>query len=185
MEIIKTRAALIDHVNYGNPVKYLFFWGHQKPTSGVSKSCFSQWYDSPFEVDGKRFITAEHYMMYGKAMLFKDTEVAEKILKSTNPGAAKKLGRAVRGFDQQQWEAACFDIVVAGNVAKFSADQALKTFLLNTGDRVLVEASPVDQIWGIGMAEDHPDCHNPNLWKGDNLLGFALMVARQKLSENG
>lgn len=178
---IRTRSQLVDHVNYGNAVKYLFFWGHQKPSSGVSKSCFSQWYDSPFEADGHHFITAEHYMMYRKALLFDDKAAAQKLLKATNPGAAKAIGRQVQGFDQKLWEQQRFDIVVAGNRAKFSSDPELEAFLLGTGNRILVEASPVDRIWGIGMAEDHPDCTNPNLWKGENLLGFALMEVRDQL----
>lgn len=178
---IRNRQGLVDYVNYGNQVKYLFFWGHQKPVEGVSKTCFSQWYDSPFERDGYHFMTAEHYMMYGKAQLFEDKEAAKKLLKATNPGAAKAIGREVNGFDQQVWEAHRFEIVVAGNVAKFNAHPELKAFLLGTGDRVLVEASPMDRIWGIGLAQDHPDCNNPNNWKGENLLGFALMEVREKL----
>lgn len=178
---IRNRQALTDYVNHGHPVKYVFFWGHQKPASGVSKSCFSQWYHSPFEVDGKQFNTAEHYMMYHKAMLFKDTQIAQKVLAASNPGAAKELGRQVKGFDQQTWLADRFEIVVQGSLAKFGSNSELKSFLLGTGERVLVEASPVDKIWGIGLAEDNPDCSNPNLWKGDNLLGFALMEARERL----
>ena len=179
---IRDRQSLADYVNHGNPVKYVFFWGHQKPPTGVSKSCFSQWYDSPFEVDGKRFTTAEHYMMYRKALLFNDTAIAKKVLSSTNPGAAKELGRQVKGFDQKTWLAQRFEIVVEGNVAKFGSNPELRAFLLGTGKRILVEASPVDKIWGIGLAENNPDCSNPNLWKGENLLGFALMEARERLS---
>lgn len=162
-------------------MKYVFFWGHQLPPSGISKSCFSQWYDSPFEVDTRHFLTAEHYMMYRKALLFNDVGAAERVLNATNPGHAKAIGREVQNFDQSIWDQHRFDIVVDGNTAKFSANPELKAFLLGTGDRILVEASPIDPIWGIGMAEDDPQCDNPNFWKGLNLLGFALMEVREQL----
>jgi ribA/ribD-fused uncharacterized protein len=169
-------------VNHGNKVKYIFFWEHTKPKSGVSKSCFSQWYDSPFESEGNHFMTAEHFMMYQKAVLFNDDQASQRLLAANNPGEAKAIGREVIGFNPQIWELNRFDIVVAANMAKFSSHPELKDFLLNTGDRILVEASPVDAIWGIGLAEDDPACENPNLWKGENLLGFALMVVRDQLS---
>lgn len=180
---IRSRKELVDYVNYGNSVKNLFFWGHQKPKEGVSKSCFSQWYDSAFETEGHHFMTAEHYMMYRKATLFNDKVSAKKALKATNPGAVKAIGREVIGFDQQVWEKHRFEIVVAGNIGKFQAYPEIKHFILNTGNRILVEASPVDRIWGIGLAEDHPDCSNPNNWKGENLLGFALMEVRDRLAK--
>ena len=120
--------------------------------------------------------------MYQKALLFRDTDSAQKLLLATNPGEAKAIGRRVNGFDQATWEKHRFDIVVAGNLAKFSALPDLKSYLLQTAPFVLVEASPVDSIWGIGLAEDNPDCPNPNNWKGENLLGFALMEVRDRLS---
>lgn len=181
--IIRSREELAEYVNHGNSVKYVFFWGHKKSKGGVSKSCFSQWYDAPFECEGKRFMTAEHYMMYRKALLFDDGDAVNRLLSASNPGEAKAIGREVKGFNQAKWEANRFEIVVAGNLAKFSYHPELKEFLLSTGNRILVEASPVDQVWGIGLAEDNPACENPNLWKGANLLGFALMEARDQLSQ--
>lgn len=92
----RSNTELVDYVNHGNQVKFVFFWGHQKPKANaavqVTKSCFSQWYDSPFDADGKHFLTAEHYMMYHKALLFGDDKAAEKVLAATNPGAAKAAG---------------------------------------------------------------------------------------------
>lgn len=178
---VRSRQELVNYVNYGNVVEYLFFWGHKKPSKGVSKSCFSQWYEASFTVGKNQYMTAEHFMMNQKALLFNDQEAAKKLLKAENPGAAKAIGREVRGFDQRVWEQHRFKIVVEGNLAKFKAHEALKNFLLGTGDQVLVEASPVDQIWGIGLDEHHPDRFNPNNWKGENLLGFALMEARERL----
>ena len=179
---IRNRQALIDYVNYGNPVKYLFFWSHRKHGNEVTKSCFSQWYDAPFVADGEHFLTAEHYMMYHKALLFNDKAAAKKVLKASNPGAAKEVGRQVMNFDQKLWEQNRFGIVVDGNEAKFNADPELKAFLMGTGNRILVEASPADRIWGIGLSGDDPMSNNPNLWKGENLLGFALMEVRDKLT---
>ena len=127
-------------------------------------------------------MTAEHHMMYKKAILFGDNCAAEKLLSASNPGEAKAIGREVLGFNQETWNEHRFEIVVSANAAKFSSNPELKNFLINTGSRVLVEASPVDKIWGIGLAEDNPDCHNPNLWRGTNLLGFALMEVRYQLS---
>lgn len=163
-------------------VKYLFFWGHTPSKDGsVSKSCFSQWWQSAFEVDHVRYATAEHWMMAQKAVLFSDREMLEKILVAKSPAEAKKLGRKVRNFDPKVWGENCFDIVCEGNYHKFSQHPDLKAFLLDTKDRVLVEASPMDRIWGIGMAQSHEHAENPRLWKGSNLLGFALMEVRDRL----
>ena len=122
-------------------------------------------------------------MMYRKALLFGDCDAAQRLLSASNPGEAKAIGREVKGFNQKKWDTCRFEIVVAGNLAKFSCNPKLKEVLLNTGNGVLVEASPVDKIWGIGLPEDDPACGNPNLWKGANLLGFALMEARDQLSQ--
>ena len=107
--------------------------------------------------------------------------VRQRILGVRTPGEAKKLGRQVRGFDPAQWDEVKFNLVVAGNFYKFSQHPALRDYLLMTGDRVLVEASPVDSIWGIGLAADHLDAARPENWPGENLLGFALMAVRDQL----
>lgn len=180
----RSKEELVDFVNHGNRVKYILFWGHRKPKSGISKSCFSQWYESSFVVNGKKYRTAEHFMMAEKARLFGDLKSEEKILDASNPGEAKKLGRNVLGFDEEVWVRNRFQIVVKANIEKFSQNQDLTDFLINTGKRVLVEASPVDKIWGVGLAQDNEAISNPNQWKGLNLLGFALMEARNKLSES-
>jgi len=165
----------------GERPKYLFFWGHREGRQGVTSSCFSQWYGAPFSVDGRRYPTAEHFMMAEKAALFGDESVRAQVLLAPNPGAAKALGRQVRGFDEATWTRERFSIVVRANEAKFSQNPPLRDFLLGTGSRILVEASPVDRIWGIGLAQDDERVHNPHRWDGLNLLGFALMQVRQKL----
>lgn len=165
----------------GHRPEYLLFWGHQAPKSGVNKSCFSQWFEAGFTVDGVRYRTAEHFMMAGKARVFGDTATCERIVAARTPGEAKKLGREIRNFDEAAWVEARFDIVARGNVEKFSQNAALGAFLLGTGHQVLVEASPVDAIWGIGRAATDPAAQDPREWRGLNLLGFALMAARDVL----
>jgi hypothetical protein len=163
--------------------KYLFFWGHTPKRAGVvGKECLSQWFPAPFVVDGHRFATAEHYMMWGKAQLFGDAEAAEQILKANHPQQAKALGQsAVRGFDEAVWVANRLDIVTTGNVEKFRQNPDMLAFLRGTKDRVLVEASPRDRIWGIGLAADDERAQDPARWRGLNLLGEALMRARATL----
>ncbi|MEO3744367.1 NADAR family protein [Plantactinospora sp. B5E13] len=173
------RALLAD----GAPVRYVFFWGHRPGRGGVvGAGCLSQWWPSSFTVDGVRYATAEHYMMAGKARLFGDEPIARQVLVAPSPGAAKALGQRVRGFDQSVWNAQRFDLVVAGNLAKFGQHPELRDYLVATGERVLVEASPLDQVWGIGLAADDPRAGDPAHWRGLNLLGFALMRVRSILA---
>ena len=162
--------------------KYLFFWGHTPKQKGaVDKSCFSQWYPAAFAVAGDTYATAEHWMMAEKARLFGNDDVRQRIIAAQHPAEAKKLGREVTGFDPQVWDERKYDLVVTGNHQKFSQHAELKDYLLTTGDRVLVEASPVDAIWGTGLAADHPDAMQPAQWPGQNLLDFALMEVRDQL----
>lgn len=163
-------------------VKYLFFWGHQPSKDGsITASCFSQWWESEFSENGVVFKTAEHYMMVGKADLFGDAEAREAILECKTPAEAKKWGRKVRNFDPAKWDAHKYEIVKNGNILKFAQHELLKEYLLTTGDRVIVEASPLDRIWGIGLGKNHENATNPEKWRGHNLLGFALMEVRDEL----
>jgi len=164
--------------------KFLFFWGHQPSKDGtITKTCFSQWWLSSFEVDNITYKTAEHWMMAKKAELFDDQEILAKIIACKSPAEAKKLGRKVRNYDDKIWLENRFEIVKKGNYHKFSQNKDLSEFLINTNERVIVEGSPVDPIWGIGMAEDHKDVLIPEKWKGLNLLGFALMEVRDELKQ--
>ncbi|MDI3420811.1 NADAR family protein [Streptomyces luteolus] len=175
-------AALTERIARGERVKFLTFWGHAPRKDGrIGASCLSQWWPAPFTVDGVRYATAEHWMMAAKARLFDDAEAERKAITATSPAAAKKAGRLVRGFDEQLWRRERFGIVVEGSVHKFAAHEDLRAFLVGTGERVLVEASPVDRIWGIGLAADDPRAEDPPRWRGANLLGFALMEARGRL----
>lgn len=165
----------------GEALKYVFFWGHQPGKAGVTSSCFSQWYEAPFVIDGQRYATAEHFMMAEKAALFGDRSARSRVLEAATPGAAKAFGRAVSGFDEAVWAKHRFSIVVRANQAKFTQNPELGVFLKQTGSRILVEASPVDNIWGIGLAQDDARANNPSQWQGLNLLGFALMDIRNNL----
>ncbi|HAO5757430.1 TPA: NADAR family protein [Listeria monocytogenes] len=166
----------------GEKLKYIFFWGHQPAEDGkTSKSCFSQWWICSFKVDGVEYNCAEQFMMAEKAKLFNDMEMREKILAAKHPKQAKDFGRLISGFQEDIWLKNRFNIVMRANQAKFSQNEELKKFLMQTKNRILVEASPVDKIWGIGMAADNKNVENPLYWKGLNLLGFALMAVRDEL----
>jgi ribA/ribD-fused uncharacterized protein len=175
-------AELVRREAAGERIEYLRFWGHRARKDGrVGAPCLSQWWPVTFVVDGETFASAEHFMMVGKARLFDDEAAAAAILADPDPAAAKKHGRGVRGYDDALWRAAAYDIVVRGNHAKFAQHADLAEFLVGTGTVVLVEASPVDPVWGIGLAADDPRAVTPSTWRGTNLLGFALVDVRDQL----
>lgn len=166
----------------GQQTEFLFFWGHEPhPDGTVGPSCLSQWWPATFTVDGVAYQTAEHWMMAAKARLFHDEHALTAVLAAASPKDAKAAGRTVGGFDEQTWTAARFDLVVVGNLAKFRQQPDLAAFLRTTASKVLVEASPRDRIWGIGMSASHPEARRPSHWRGTNLLGFALMNVRDQL----
>ena len=171
-------------ITEGQKPSYFFFWGHHPEKDGkIGKSCLSHWWPSSFVVDGVTYASAEHFMMAEKARLFGDTVAQEKIIAATSPSEAKRLGREIEGFDQETWNQARFEVVICGNLHKFGQNKDLRTFLMATGPRVLVEASPLDPLWGIGLTSADVRSRNPEEWKGQNLLGFALMEARERLAE--
>ena len=172
---------IIQQYKRKSKLKYVFFWGDTERGNEVTKACLSQWYPSVFTADGITYSTAEQYMMAQKAQLFQDKAIYKEIMTAKHPKQCKALGQQVKNFSQTVWDAHKFQIVVDGNMAKFSQNPKLKEFLLQTGDRVLAEASPYDKIWGIGMTEDNEKVINPLEWNGQNLLGFALMEVRRKL----
>lgn len=162
---------------------FVFFWGHTDRGEGLTKACLSQWFPCFFVVDGQYYICAEQYMMAEKARIFGDEEIRQQILAEYSQLAMKKLGRKVRNYDDVTWNEKRFDVVVKGNIAKFSQNENLQKFLLSTGEKILVEASPKDTVWGIGLDVSSPEAIQPSKWKGENLLGFALMEVRDILSE--
>ncbi|MGW7444526.1 NADAR family protein [Kitasatospora sp. NPDC054795] len=180
---VRSREELTALMADGLRPKWVMFWGHtERKGGGTRQECLSQWWPGEFTVDRLTYTSAEHWMMAGKARMFGDEEIARRVLAARTPAEAKKLGRLVKDFDDEVWAAGRFELVVAGNVAKFGQDEALRDYLLGTGDRVLVEASPLDRIWGIGLAADDIRAQQPAEWRGLNLLGFALMEARARLA---
>ncbi|MEQ1499741.1 MAG: NADAR family protein [Novosphingobium sp.] len=151
--------------------KFTFFW------SGP----FSQWHKTGFTVDGQHYVTAEQFMMAEKARLFEDHDTREAILSAEDPGEQKRLGRQVRGFDQAQWDAAARNIVYRGNRAKFTTHRDLLQMLFDTEGTSLAEASPVDTIWGIGLAADAANATDRAKWLGKNWLGETLQRLRDDL----
>ena len=147
----------------------------------IDETCMSQWFESEFTVDGVVYKTAEQYMMAQKARLFNDETVFSQIMASNDPAEYKVLGRMVKSFDAAQWDAAKYDIVRRGNLEKFKQNPKLRAYLDSTGDSVLVEASPEDGIWGVMLGMEAPRIDNPTQWRGENLLGFALMEVRDEI----
>jgi ribA/ribD-fused uncharacterized protein len=178
-----SREELISKLDSGEEFDYLLFYGHKvSPDGVVTASCCSQWFPAPFKISNERYLTAEHYMMAEKARLFNDDETLEEILICETPKEAKALGRRVKNFQEFAWKQRCSQIVVEANLAKFTQNPELANWLRSTAPSVLVEASPFDRIWGIGMAKSHEFAKTPQKWNGRNLLGFALMEVRDALS---
>lgn len=150
---------------------FTFFW------SGP----FSQWAMYPIEIDGVIYNCNEQYMMAEKARLFGDEEILERIMNASDPSTQKSLGRMVKGFDKDVWEANCREIVYRANLAKFTQHEMLKSRLFSTGKTIIVEASKYDTVWGIGMTDSHPDVCDPTKWKGTNWLGEAIMRVRDEV----
>lgn len=163
--------------------KYLYFW---KPIYGDVTTCLSQWYIAPFIADGIEYACAEQYMMAQKALLFSDKITAEQIMKTTDPKTMKSLGREVRNFNDTIWNSNKKQIVFNGNIAKFSDPRNvnLKEYLIATDNMILVEASPYDKIWGIGLDARNAKYTPENRWPGQNLLGKILMNVREYLKNN-
>jgi ribA/ribD-fused uncharacterized protein len=153
----------------------VLFWGKQ--------DIYSNWHPASFEADGKLFANSEQYMMWRKATRFPgNQELAAAMLRTPDPAELKAMGRMVQNFVELVWQRERLDIMVAGCYAKFSWNSALRDELLATGDRILVEASPYDRIWGIGLRATDPDALDPTKWRGLNLLGQALMLVRDRLN---
>lgn len=154
---------------------FTFFW----------KGSFSQWHMSTFKEKSSlgiiEYCCAEQYMMAKKALLFNDYLTYDKIMASKNPKEIKDLGRLIFTFDQEKWDKVKFSIVYRGNVLKFNQNTDLLIKLFDTGNTILVEASPYDKVWGIGMSEDNLDTLDMNKWEGENLLGKALTSVRDYL----
>ena len=140
----------------------------------------SNWYLSNFTKNGIEFSSMEQYMMYGKAMCFHDETIAKQILQTDDVTRIKELGRLVSNYNDQIWSGMRQIIVYEGLVEKFSQNQELSDALLNTGDAFLAECAVKDKVWGIGLSMTDPKRLELSLWRGQNLLGFALMMVRNR-----
>eukprot|EP00731_Ephydatia_muelleri_P017973 Em0011g13a len=152
---------------------FTFFYGKNSP--------FSQHYRVDFNVAGVVFCCAEQYMMHQKARLFNDEEIAERIMETNDPRKHKALGRKVRGFNEVRWREQCLPIVREANKAKFTQNPALLASLMATKGTTLVEASPRDTIWGIGLSAENPKALRRETWRGTNLLGQILTELRDEI----
>ena len=179
---MKYIIEIIKRIVRENPAtEIIYFWGHTPNPKKITAVCLSQWYDCYFVVGGVQYHTTEQYMMAHKALLFGDEEVYRQIMAAYHPIEYKKLGRKVRNFKPEPWDSKKSEIVVEGNKAKFSQNPDLKDFLLSTEDAILVEASPSDKIWGIGLDRETAQKGTVEQWQGENLLGCALMEVRDWL----
>lgn len=157
---------------------HVYFWGSE----------FSNWYACDFTFSAfnetYRFANSEHAFMWCKAMHFNDFETAEEILNTPSPRHNKELGRGVKNFNAEEWMINGYIYMVAVNKAKYLQNDMCKDILISTGDKIIVEASPFDKIWGIGLHWDNDDVLDESKWQGLNLLGKALMEVRSNLIEN-
>ncbi len=151
--------------------KYVFFWNSE----------LSNWFEAKFKYKSITFFNSEQAFMWEKALYFGDIKIAAQILKTPNPKDNKALGRRIKNFDAGKWLIDGYPIMVAVNMAKFSQNPRLKIVLLSTKDRTIVEASPTDIVWGIGLHWEDDRVLDKKNWRGMNLLGKALMEVRRKL----
>jgi ribA/ribD-fused uncharacterized protein len=150
---------------------FILFWG----------GTYSQWIPSEFEIDGEWYNTAEQYMMAKKALLFKDFDAHSEIMLEKQPALQKAIGKTVKGFDKVTWETYCRKYVYDANYAKFTQNPKMYDELMRSGTKEIVEASPEDKIWGIGLHSTNPLAWDKATWQGTNWLGEAIMQVRETL----
>lgn len=141
----------------------------------------SNWYLSAFTLDGVTFSSLEQYMMYQKAVCFQDHQAARAILATSDVAEIKALGRRVAGYNDHQWNGVRQIVVFEGLLAKFTQNPELAERLKATGNALLAECAVHDHIWGIGLPMHSPARLDPAQWKGQNLLGYTLMLVRERL----
>ena len=166
-------ADVIAMYDQGQKPDYVFFWG--------SDCYFSNWHPAEFEVDGVRYWCTEQYMMARKAALFGDNEILGEIMASRSQKEIKALGRKVKNFNEDVWLKNRLLVMFDGNYAKFTQNAYLKSYIVKQRGKILVEASPYDTIWGVGLSSKDNAIYNPHNWRGENLLGFTLMQVRDQI----
>jgi ribA/ribD-fused uncharacterized protein len=141
----------------------------------------SQWYPSPFTIDGVRFVNCEQRMMYMKGKVFGDEEAMREVMLTEDPKRHKEIGRSVKNFDVDTWSAKAYQVVVEANYAKYSQNPELRQFLIDSGSRKFVECAPYDKIWGNGLNITQTLQSPEAMWEGTNLLGKAIMDVREMI----
>jgi ribA/ribD-fused uncharacterized protein len=171
-EVLEERLLLLENKQR----KFTFFWN--------TKSPLTNWWIEDFVWKDITFNCSEQYMMYRKALMFKDYRIADLIMNTKSPREQKDYGREVTGYIDEQWSEDRLDIVVEGLLCKFQQSASAKQYLIKTRGTYIAEASPYDLVWGIGMEASHPDVEDYGLWRGKNLLGIALMRVRNIIIYN-
>lgn len=161
----------------------------EKPTQDLvlfygRRPVFSNFYISPFKIGKLKYNCTEQYFQHKKAMFFEDHKTAGKIMKTQSPAQQKKLGRRVKGYDELRWMQVRKQTMESGCMAKFTQNQPEKEKLLATGDSLMVECSPTDKIWGIGLGLKDHRAKNPKNWVGQNLMGKVLENVRELIANN-
>ena len=159
--------------SYKETDEYVFFYG----------SCFSQWAEFKIDIDGIEYNCCEQYMMSEKAKLFKDEVALAAIMKEVDPAKQKAWGKRVKNFNKEEWEKVCKEIVFKANYAKFTQAPFCYRKLMETGNKIIVEASPYDTIWGIGIGCNDARALDPKKWRGTNWLGEAIMKVRETIRQ--
>ncbi|MEJ1242011.1 NADAR family protein [Chryseolinea sp. T2] len=166
----------------GDRPEFVFFGDESASNETPGVATLTQWFPSPFRVDSDQYHNAAHWMMVQKARLFNDPQAASELLSLSDNKEIGERGKQISGFDQKHWDDHRYNIVLQGNLHKFSQHQTLHAYISGTYPMVLTEANPKDSIWGIGMPAGAPGITDPYQWKGLNLLGFALMEVRDILA---
>jgi len=174
-----SKEKIINEQQLRSKSDFAFFWHNGNDIF----DCFSQWRTSNFQVSINRYSCCEQYMMAEKARIFDDEQVRKKIMETTDPMDMKILGRQVKKFRDKKWDKVKYSVVLNANYYKFTQNKEMREILLDTGNKIIVEASPTDMIWGIGFVKEKPEATNPKLWRGENLLGFALMEVRDEIKK--
>jgi ribA/ribD-fused uncharacterized protein len=147
-------------------------------------SLYSHWYKCDFFVAGEKYCCVEQYLMYRKAILFGDNDVAKKIMNSSRPSWHRMLGKQITGFDKKKWHDHCRTFSLEGNLAKFSQNPVLKEALMQSAGKFFAEASPYDRVWGIGLSLSNPQNLVRANWRGKNWAGESLDATRKELQSS-